>query len=660
MAAFAVIFYKNGRDVPNEVAAKMRQSLKLFGPDRDHIVTNGRFGLAWTFDIGYTPQDRFEFQPVDGDGRWLLVFVGFLMHREELARKLNIAPETLPKIADCNLVMAAWKKWGDNCLPHLYGTFSFVICDIKEQRIFAARGCERGANIYIHEDDERIILSTSTKAIFCFPDIAKQVDETRIADALILNYEDRQRSYFKNINILARGQLLRANPERTEITAFHNWDDVPDIRYPNDDDYVEAARELLAKSVSSSMRANETPAISLSAGLDSSAVLLAMLDELKKPGAPSKLPVKAYVSVPDASWDGRERQGRLGDESGPVRALMKKYPELDVEFVDSGGLPFDYGLDEIQSYSDMPIRGVGNLNWGRDISQRCQQAGRRVRLSGSSGNIGLSFRAAPILFGMWFRQGRWLKLLRENNALNNVVHGGQHKYVRRLFVRALLPNMPVAIFDIVKKGQTGREHAGYHYFSTINPDFAEAMDVEERMAKLNWDDRYRLQRNCKQGMQKMFLRGGRDESGGLFESFQAMHRVQGRDPLGDRKILNYCCGIPDDQFFKDGVDRRLMKRMLKGRVPDEIMNAPRGDQAADWHSRMSKGLPQIKSELDRLADDPVMSGRLDIERMRKALDKWPDQTPLSAFEHDDLAILRYAIPRALAVARFINRAEGKN
>ena len=660
MAAFAVIFHKNGHPVSTGSVDRMRQSLRVLGPDRDNVATHGRFGFSWTFNKGYTPQDIYEFQPVSAGDRWQLVFIGFLMHREELGLKLAITGQILEKTPDSALVLAAWEKWGDACVSHLYGTYSFVVCDTNRQELVAVRGSERGATIYCHEDSDRIILSTSTKAIFCFPDIAKEIDETRIADALVLNYEDRDQSYYKDISIIPSGHILRANPDSTDIRRYYHLQDIPDIRFGKDSDYVDAARELLENAVSSSLRANETPALSLSAGLDSTTIAVTMIDLLREQKISGQLPVKAFVSVPDSNWDDRVRPGRMGDESGPVRELMKIYPDLDVEFVNSIDLAFDHGLDDLQSYADMPIRGVGNLHAGVDISRKCREAGRRVCLSGVGGNGSLSFSGASVYFGMWFRQGRWLKLLRENNAYNRVLYGNQGKYFRRLLGRALLPNLPGPVHDLVWKTRTGQKTLGFSAFSAIHPDYAREMDVENRMKQKNWDDRYRTPSNRREMVENLLVRGARDEGGGISEADKAMTGIESRDPLGDRKIAEFCLGIPDEQFFKDGVDRRLIKRMMAGRLPQAVCNAPRGEQSADWHGRMAKDLVRIDAELERLADDPVMSKRLDIERMRSLIKAWPEKTPLSAADHPDFMIARYAIGRALSISRFINKAEGKN
>jgi asparagine synthase (glutamine-hydrolysing) len=658
MAALGAIFRRKGDPISGESAQKMRNAMKVLGTDRDHAMTQGPFGLSWTFDSGYTPQDKFEFQPVLAEDRWMLLFTGFLMHREELAARLAIESRKLVNMPDCLLAMAAWRKWRERCLPFLYGKFSMIVCDQKNAQLFAVHGVEGGPALYYHHDQDRLIVTTSVRGIFCFPDIPKQVDEQLIADALVLNFEDRSRTFFKNVHAVPRGQILEANSDGINVRRYYDYAQIPDVRFADEKEYVEAANDLLQNAVGSAMRACETPALSLSAGLDSSSIALAMLDHLHKSGG--KAPLKAYVSVPGPEWDGRARVGRQGDESGPVRALMASYPALDVEFVDSSDIEFDYGLVELHAYADMPMRGVGNLPWSKAIAGRCRQGGRRVLMNGSSGNGTISLQCASILFRQWFRKGQWLHLSQEYRKYIRRHQTHDRNPLRRFFGSVVRPQLPDWLDVAWSTIRSNAEQSGYQTYSAIHPEYAEEMKVAERMEQFHVDDRFRPVRSRRELLQQLMDNGTSNYTDGFSEPSKQNSGVQGRDPLGDRKIMEFCYGLPDDQFFKNGVDRRLIKRMLASRLPQEILHAQRGDQGADWHGRMSRSLKRIEHELDRLADDPVMSKRLDIDRMRKAIRDWPDHTPRSLNDHPEFAIMRLAIPRAISVARFINRVEGKN
>ena len=652
MAGFLVVLRKDDRPANCEHHAAMLRALRLFGANRHSHVDQGRFTLMWAHDAGYTPHDVLERQPVEEQGRWHLVFTGFLMHRDDLSRELRIDPAAADRMADSVLAMKAWLAWGEDCAHRLHGNFAFAVCDSRDHRIFAARSPERGTSLFYHADRDRLVLATTIKPLFQDPAVPKVIDEQRIADALILNHEDRERSYFEGIRIVPGGYCLRATPDRLGVAQYYDLARVGHLRLPRDRDYVEAANELFGRAIGSAMRACQTPAISLSSGLDSSAVAVAMIDRMAAGDVPHEAPIRAFTSVPASYWDGRARPGWHGDERSAVEALARLHPAIETTFLDADCLPFDHGLDLIQSYADMPIRGVGNHHWGVEIARACRAAGSRVLMTGSSGNGTLSMGVRDTIFGKWLREGRWLRMLREHR-----VQGGP---TRKLVGRALLPNLPDWLHDRRAAGDGSGQGQGFGSFSAINADFARDMRVTERMAELGWDDRYRKPRSRRELMRIMFQRGARDQAGALAESYKAVTGVESRDPMGDRRIVEFCYAIPDEQFFLDGQDRSLIRRMMAGRLPREIERAPRGEQGADWHARMRRDLPRIDAELDRLSDDPAMASRLDIERMRTCIARWPAQTPLSAADSADFALMRYGIGRALAVARFIHQVEGRN
>ena len=63
------------------------------------------------------------------------------------------------------------------------------------------------------------------------------------------------------------------------------------------------------------------------------------------------------------------------------------------------------------------------------------------------------------------------------------------------------------------------------------------------------------------------------------------------------------------------------------------------------------------AELDRLQEDDKIAWMLDLPRLRKALEDWPETNPV---ELQDYAPREFAVPRGLLTARFIRYVEGRN
>lgn len=658
MSGIAIEFWHDGRPAPIESANRMTSALRVLGSDRQSALTAGPFAMSWTQSAGFTPQDKFDRQPANASDRWYVLFIGRLNHRAELAEKLELAAADLERAPDSLLALKAWIKWGERCIDHLYGSVSMIVCDVEANRLIALRGFELSQHIYYHRDASRTIVSTSTKAVFSDPEITREIDEVKVADALVLNHQDIERSFFKNVAVVGAGQVLSISGSSDPVvTSYDSFASVEPIRFAREDDYVEQARDLLDTALESAFRSDKAPALSLSSGLDSTTLAVSMVERMRAAGTAGAGSLRAYTGVPEKTWDADTRKGWLGDESGPVRALAQMYPELDVHFESGEHLPFDHGHDMTQSYADMPLRGVGASAWGGAIMQQTRMDGRTVIVTGSDGNGAISFAAAHILFATWARSGRFGQLAKEIGAFAKRRPGTRKASVA---FQALLTNAPDWIYDAYMQARGHVAGRGYKYFSPIHPDYAHDMKVGERLEHFGWDDRFRRKPDRREMMRIMMQRGARNDTSGLLEAVKVNTGVEGVHPLRDLKLVRYCYAIPDDQFYKHGVDRRLIRRVMAGKLPQEVLAAKRGEQSSDWHARRKRDLDRIGHELDRLHDIPSVANRLDIERMQRVIAEWPDKTPTSADDYPEYAIARYGIGRALSVARFINQVEGRN
>ena len=657
MSGFSVLLSKSGT-ATDEHARRMVQALAPFGGDRSESQTHGNVAASWVLSSGFSPQDRFERQPVELEDGSLVLFIGRLSHRAQLAEQLAIDAGRLDRMADCELAAIGWQAWERDCVRKLYGGYTMVVVDPVRKRASALRSHERAPHLYYYNDNERLVLATSTKAIFAIPGIEKRLDDKKIADALVLNYQDSRRSYFENVAILPQGHILTwAEDEQPRVTKHELFAEVEPLRLAKDQDYIEQARDLLRASVANTFQDGMTPALSLSAGLDSSTLAVTMIEYMRDIGLAGPNSLKAFVVVPGHQWDDITRPDRLADESGPVRKLAEMYPELDVEFVRPDHEAFDQGHDLLQSYSDMPQRGVSNFAWGSAMYRRAQENRIKHVVSGGSGNGTISFAAAHILFAKWLGKGRWIQLAREIGAYAGSNPGSR---AHKLLGQAILTYAPGFVYDWHNRRRSDDRWRGFQAYSAIRQDFANDIGVADRLEEFGWDDRFRRIPDRQAMMRVMLQQGAFNEGGGLLEAGKVMTGVEAFDPLSDRRLMEFCYAIPDDQFYKHGIDRRLVKRMMADKLPPAIVNAKRGDQASDWHSRFAKSLDRVEEELERLEDVSSVASRVDLARMKRVVRNWPERTPVSASDYQDYSLARYGIGRALSVARFINQVEGRN
>jgi asparagine synthase (glutamine-hydrolysing) len=134
--------------------------------------------------------------------------------------------------------------------------------------------------------------------------------------------------------------------------------------------------------------------------------------------------------------------------------------------------------------------------------------------------------------------------------------------------------------------------------------------------------------------------------------------IDQRDPTADRRVVEYCLGVPAEQFMSAGVTRALARRAFADRVPDAVRDERRkGHQGADWHERLCAAKSQVGEEIARMEDCSAAARVLDIARLRRLAAAWPQ----SGWHTSDVAMpYRMALLRAISTGHFLRMASGGN
>lgn len=573
------------------------------------------------------------------DGSAVLLY-GFIENRRVMRAELGI-----PDGDDAALYAAAYARWGEDADQRLLGEYAVILVEANGKRIRMARSPIKSPALYFWRDGERLIVTGHAQAIFASGEIAREVDEQKIADTLYLNYREERRGWFKGVARLPRGTRAWATPDGVTETCFFRIEDIPPVRFKRDCDYVEAADALFREAVTMALDGFERPAISLSGGLDSQAV--AAYTMLTRPDQP----LMSFTSVPDPDWTPTDKTA-LVDERPHVEALAEMYPLLKPHWVDSAGSDITDQQREVFEASLTSPRNPTNLPWVHRLQQSAGNAGADVLLTGTMGNATFSFSGQGLLQDM-IRNGRWYGAARE------LWYGGpRRKVFDRAARQAVLPFLPASARRALRRRFGSLWNTDLPAWSPIHPDFARDHDVVERAFEMGQERSFTLPSSVL-GFRKAILGDAINEAGDIFYALQRLHSLPSRDPTSFRPLLEFCFAIPPQQFLNQGRKRWLATRMLAGKVPEMVRNEHRrGQQAADWITRLIPRRQELLAEIEWLSSDPLVKGYLDFDRLKRAVEDMP--TDGSAVTHEQVQVLRLALNRGLTTARFVRYINGRN
>lgn len=600
-----------------------------------------------------TPQSATDRQPiVNGSGGLSLVFDGRIDNRDELCSALRIESSDEKAWPDSRIALKSWERWGKCAPEHWVGEFAVLVWDNRTHTLTAVRDQLGERALSYHETADRIVVASAPRALFSFGGIPKEIDEQKLADSLVQLYHDGARSFYKNISRLKPAHRLIASSTCTTIEQYWSLENVPEIRLSSDHQYVDAATDLLSRAIKACLRRVGPVGAFMSGGLDSSTVAVSALQHLDDQ---ERLPT--FTWIPVKAWDGRCRPGVYGDESPFVEAIAAMHPRIDATLVRSEGHGIFHQLDDFLDFAGVAPRNAINLCWFHDIHMEAQARGLRVLLEGGAGNMSLSCDGEGILL-------EYLKNRDFKNFIQELFAGKFHTrvFLYRLIKMLLLPLAPDVVNDawLRLRGHTNSLPL-WHRCSAINPDFAKAMNIDERLDYYDFNYFMKTARDPRK-VRKLLLTGDtNNEKADIQQAFRALYGIETRDPLNNRRLVEWCIGLPEGQFRRRGRGRWLIKRLMDSKLPPQVLRNPRiGEQVIDWHYRMTQDLPQIRDELEVIAGDPDASRYIDVSRIRTFLDDWPSKTPLKNRPGHTYSYIPVSIGAALAAGRFVRRTKGAN
>lgn len=595
------------------------------------------------------PESYNEILPCcDPESSLVITADAIIDNRDELFKLLGI-PKQAQNMADSLLILAAFKKWGVKCLEQLAGDFAFAIWDEKKQELFCARDQVGKRTFYYYHSHGTFAFCTLMKPLFNLSVIKKQLNDVYVADFLALpavtGEVDPTITIYKDIYPLPPAHAMLINAEGKKQWQYWCVEQNNPIRYSSDAEYEEAFREVYTEAVRCRLRSIKPVGVYLSGGLDSSSVaaIAAKLNHKnEKIYGFTQVPMKGYVN-----W---LPQRQIADESQYVKALAEFCGGIEANFVASEGIsPFNEIDSKIRTL-EQPYKTFENSYWMNEILRRAAAMGIGVMLDGQSGN-------ATVSWGSWDAYTRYLlKSLRlkeyyKEKRMQSERRKGQ---VLRMILSDLYQYLPRRFRRYRYEAKGGENY--FYTLSPINPAFMQAMQVEKRFARLGIDPLFLDKADSFVQRTKLLRPAGFSHLGAMETKAALDLGIVRRDPTRDKRLIEFCMNIPENQWVRGGNERCLIRRAMRGYLPDMIRlnTTVRGKQAADCMQRIAPQWEQITAEVAAIGKSELERKYLDINKIKNCLN---ENRGLDSSNGNNAAV-RLMI-RALIFTRFL-RAEFGN
>src|SRR5688572_22289901 len=123
---------------------------------------------------------------VSPDGNVILTYNGELYNFASLKEELERGGRRFTSTSDTEVVLAAYERWGVECLPKLIGMFAFAIYDRTTGDLVIARDRLGIKPLYYYLKEGNFAFGSEMKALFEYPPFQKELDVAAVSDYLTL------------------------------------------------------------------------------------------------------------------------------------------------------------------------------------------------------------------------------------------------------------------------------------------------------------------------------------------------------------------------------------------------------------------------------------------------------------------------------------------
>ena len=560
MSGIGGVFGSGGAPVERHDLCKITRMLERRGPDGSDLWCRDSIGLVHTALVT-TPEAKHEHLPLVSEGGALVITADArLDNRDELIRLLGLRDRERDGLGDGELILWAYRKWGERCPEHLLGDFAFAVWDSRERVLFCARDHFGVRPFYYHHSPGHLFaFASEPRAILVLEQVPYRIYEPRIADFLVTQLEgiDKTCTFFEEVYRLPPAHTLTVTPGGMAIRRFWTLEPGPELRLGSHEAYGDAFLEVFREVVRCRMRGpGSAVGVLLSGGIDSGSVAAVAAEEQAAAGG-GPLPTFSGVG-PDAG---------SCVETRAIHAAMAM-PGLDphrVPYHSLGDL-----LPPLQDAAwgpDEPFDHTATLLWALDLA--AGHRGVRALLDGTDGDILL---AEGSYLAHLMRRGRWRLAYREAAGRNRSLGFGEPPALQ-LLKRGVQAWTPAPLWRL-RRGPPGwarrRRVENNLRSSLIAAEFAQRVRLAERLDAL---DAQRagppfpnLQQERARAITHPYLTVGLER----FQRVAASLGTESRHPFADVRLAAFCASLPGDQTLRDGWPKSILRQAMAGRIPEEI------------------------------------------------------------------------------------------
>jgi asparagine synthase (glutamine-hydrolysing) len=553
-------FYRFNDNTDNKINTlrKMLTRIKHRGPDESGIYVSDAIGLG-SVRLSIIDLSTGTMPLANADESLWIVFNGEIFNFIELKEELLAKHHTFKTNSDTEVIVHLYEEYGSDFLNKLNGQFAIAIWDKNKQELFLARDRVGIRPLFYTTIGDTFVFASEIKSFLEFPEFEAKISEKSLSEFFTFWTSLSSNTAFEGVFELPPGSYMTIN---TKSKTIKNYWELP-ITKPNKYEFniaEEAAKEfeiIFTDAVKLRLRADVQVAAYLSGGIDSS-----ITTSFIKKTTPDSLRTFS-IGFTEKDFDESSYQNKARDYFNTQHSSVTCSPK-----------DISNNFKDVVWHSEAPLLRTAPTPMSI-LAKSVRNHNIKVVITGEG---------ADELFGGY-------NIFKETKIKHFWAKDSKSKY-RPLLLKKLYPYIPqinkansnlLKMFFGYKLNETSSPIYSHllrwHNTSRINNYLSKA--YKEKIK--NYDSVSIMEEQLKDKLEGFdYLTKAQYIELNFFMSKYLLssqgdrmamaNSVEGRYPFLDHRVIEFCMKLNPDLKLHGLNEKYLLKKMMKGRLPESILN----------------------------------------------------------------------------------------
>jgi asparagine synthase (glutamine-hydrolysing) len=598
----------------------MLMQIQYRGPDESGIYIGEGIGLGSVrLSIIDLAQGQ---QPMSDESRdFWIVFNGEIFNYIELRDELISLGYQFRTTSDTEVLLLLFKHYREKCLEKLNGQFAFAIWDTKRRELFLARDRVGIRPLYYYREGDKLVFGSEIKCLMESGHVRAEPDPESLRKVFTFWTIPTPDTLFKGVKELSPGHYMLVKDYHTEIKPYWQLQFHGNAESPSSLAYAKDEFEaLISDSVRLRLRADVPVAAYLSGGIDSSATTW-FIKQIE-PGVLNTFSMGF--------------QHKEFDETAFQKSVSEMLDTTHHSITCQNTDIADH-FARVLWHAEIPLLRTGAVPMYL-LSGLVNHYGIKVVITGEGADEflgGYNIFKEAIIREFWSRQpdSKIRPLLLQKLYPYLAQFQGRNSAMLKMFFGHRLNDTHSPVYSHLVRWNNSkhiREHFRKGFLDPMAPDPVDTF-IDQLPSGFNDLD---LLSRAQWLESTLFMSGYLLSSQG--DRMGMANSVEGRYPFLDHRVIEFCSKLPWNHKIRGLNEKYLMKKMMEGRLPDEVVNRPKQAYRAPVASSLtSQAAPEYLREV--LAPDMLNKfGIFNPATVEKLLAKMEEGKTVT--ENDNMAV----------------------